>query len=249
VLNSARGRSLAQIRLRVGPGVEDDVRTLRAQGCSALKAGVSMGPRRQLQGDDTEEIRRARPGLPQSPANAGLGTRADDALGHRPVPYPRTLLPEAPYRRRPWSSPSACQPQTPSGRPGRPARLAGAAPDPRSGGPGRSRAPHPAPVGARRSPAQRGRGGRRDGAQKLALAVERRYRAAREHEAVEVEALGQQTVTAAVRNAIEALLPAPLADVQIRESASEPGCRCSARRSLQQGCAEGRLPAAPGPGG
>jgi hypothetical protein len=31
-----------------------------------------------------------------------------------PLPPSRTLLPEAPYGRRPWSSPSTCHPQTPS---------------------------------------------------------------------------------------------------------------------------------------
>jgi hypothetical protein len=47
--------------------------------------------------------------------------------------------------------------------------------------------------------------------------VDRRFRPPRVQEAVEVESLGQGIVTAIVRDALDALLPEPLADVQVRE--------------------------------
>jgi hypothetical protein len=46
---------------------------------------------------------------------------------------------------------------------------------------------------------------------------DRRYRPAREHEAWETEALGQRTVLALLREALDDLLPEPLADVLERE--------------------------------
>jgi hypothetical protein len=51
------------------------------------------------------------------------------------------------------------------------------------------------------------------------LKADQRYRPPREHEAWETEALGQTTVTALVREALDALLPEPLSDVQEREQA------------------------------
>jgi len=51
--------------------------------------------------------------------------------------------------------------------------------------------------------------------------VDTRFRPHRLHEAVEVEALGQATVTALVREALDALLPQPLADVRAREDAGK----------------------------
>lgn len=47
--------------------------------------------------------------------------------------------------------------------------------------------------------------------------TDRRYRPAVEHEAWETEALGQRAVVALVRDALDALLPEPLEDVQVRE--------------------------------
>jgi hypothetical protein len=46
----------------------------------------------------------------------------------------------------------------------------------------------------------------------------RRFRPARTHEAVEVEALGQGVVTAIIRAALDSLLPESLRDVQVREA-------------------------------
>jgi hypothetical protein len=48
--------------------------------------------------------------------------------------------------------------------------------------------------------------------------VDRRFDPPRRHEAIEVEALGQGTVTAIIREALDALLPAPLERVQVREA-------------------------------
>jgi hypothetical protein len=47
--------------------------------------------------------------------------------------------------------------------------------------------------------------------------VDRRYRPARKHEAVEVEALGQGVVTEIIRAALDSLLPERMPDVQVRE--------------------------------
>jgi hypothetical protein len=49
--------------------------------------------------------------------------------------------------------------------------------------------------------------------------VDRRFKPPRQSEAIEVEALGQGTVTALVREALDALLPEPLDSVQVREKA------------------------------
>jgi hypothetical protein len=48
--------------------------------------------------------------------------------------------------------------------------------------------------------------------------VDRRFHPPLRHEAIEVEALGQGTVTAIIREALDALLPEPLDDVQAREA-------------------------------
>lgn len=46
---------------------------------------------------------------------------------------------------------------------------------------------------------------------------DRRYKPTRHHEAIEVESLGQATVTELIRAELDALLPEPLADVLERE--------------------------------
>jgi hypothetical protein len=49
------------------------------------------------------------------------------------------------------------------------------------------------------------------------LKPDKRYKPVRTHEAWETEALGQQTVVALVRQALDELLPEPLTDVRVRE--------------------------------
>ena len=63
------------------------------------------------------------------------------------------------------------------------------------------------------------------------LKKDHRYRPAREHEAWETEALGQGTVTALVRDALDRMLPEPLRDVQERERAER---QVLARRLREQ---------------
>jgi hypothetical protein len=65
---------MRKIRLRIGLGVEDEVRNLRAQRCSALEAGVSIRPRRQPQGT-------GKPGTLLCPAPLRTGLAASTASG------------------------------------------------------------------------------------------------------------------------------------------------------------------------
>jgi hypothetical protein len=80
----------------------------------------------------------------------------------------------------------------------------------------------------------------RDRSLPTVMKTDKRYRPPRQHEAIEVEALGQAEGLGIVRAALDAMLPEALDDVQVREPNSASGCAGCSRATRDRRVASSR---------